>query len=320
MLVRFTSVLRLCAVLAAACAPAPDAAADAEIAAAPAPAAGAVRAIPVAVTIDDLPWVGALAPGESQAEATQRILRALNAHGAVATGFVNCGRVRPGAPILQAWLDAGMQLGNHTGQHLDLNRAPLERWLEDARSCDAFLRRETGAAWVPFRFPYLHEGPTTERWTAARRLLDELDSPPAHVTLQTADWVLAAAYGRAIRAGDAALATRIGEEFVEHVERVLDRYEAISQERVGRGIAHVLLLHANALVADHLPAALARLRERGVRFVRLDVALQDPVYALPNDYVGPEGISWLYRFAPAVPDEFAWDAAEERRLRAAFPR
>jgi peptidoglycan-N-acetylglucosamine deacetylase len=283
-------------------------------------AAAPAAPIAVAITIDDLPWVGALPRGESRAEATRRLLSGLNRHRAPATGFVNCGRAGGEGGVLRLWREAGMQLGNHTSQHMDLNRAPLSAWLQDVRSCDTVLREITGEPFLFFRYPYLHEGRTPERWEAARRLLDELESPPAHVTLHTADWVLAAAYGRGLRESDTALAERIGEEFIEHVVRVLHHYERVAHDRVGRSIAHVMLLHANALVADHLEPLLVRLREEGVRFVPLAEALDDPVYARANEYVGPEGLSWLYRFAPAAPDLAAWDDAEVARLRAAFPR
>lgn len=276
--------------------------------------------VPLAITVDDLPWIGALPPGETRVEATRELLAALLEHEAPATGFVNCGRVESGAPILRLWLDAGMELGNHTEQHLDLNRAALDAWLADVRSCDATLREITGDSVLFFRYPYLHEGRTRDRWAAARALLDELDSPVAHVTIDTADWILAAAYGDAIRAGESERAAEIGEAFLEHVVRVAEHYEAVAGERVGRSVAHVLLLHANALVSDYLDPLLDRLEEEGFVFVPLEMAQRDPVYALPNDYFGPGGLSWLYRFVPAAPELAAWDDREAARLRELFPR
>ncbi|HEV2129518.1 MAG TPA: polysaccharide deacetylase family protein, partial [Longimicrobiaceae bacterium] len=155
----------------------------------------------IAITIDDLPWIGPVHEGETQLNATDRLLAALRRHDAPAVGFVNCDRTNPRDPILQRWLDAGMTLGNHTAAHLDLNRADLQQWLDDARRCDAFLRELTGDSTILFRYPFLHQGPTPERREAARELLDELESVNAHVTVDNSDWILAAAYGEAIRAG-----------------------------------------------------------------------------------------------------------------------
>jgi peptidoglycan-N-acetylglucosamine deacetylase len=273
----------------------------------------------LAVTLDDVPWVGATHPGETQLDATRRLLAALDAHAVTAVGFVNCDRVTRASPILRAWLDAGQRLGNHTAAHLDLNRADLERWLEDARRCHAFVEG-IGNGFVWFRYPYLHEGPTAERRRAAAGLLAELGSRNAHVSIETSDWILAAAYGDAIRRGDAARQREIGAAFIHHVVAAAGHYRAVARERAERDVAHVLLLHANALVADHLDDLLGRLRAEGFRFVTVEEALADPVYALPDDYIGPDGLSWLYRFEPAAPELKAWDDAEAARLRARFGR
>lgn len=276
-------------------------------------------AMVIAVTIDDLPWVGPLPPGKDRREATRQILDALRAHGVPATGFVNCGREEPGAPILRLWREAGMSLGNHTEQHLDLNVADVDAWVADARSCDAYLRDLIGEDSLYFRYPYLRRGPTEERYRAGRSALEQLGSRVAPVTINTADWLLDDPYVAALRGGGEERAEEIGDALVEHVLRATRHYADFARERLGRDIAHVLLLHANALVADRLDRLLDRLRAEGVRFVPLERALDDPVYRLPDDYLGSEGLSWLYRFEPAVPQAHAWDRREAARLRERFP-
>jgi peptidoglycan-N-acetylglucosamine deacetylase len=284
------------------------------------PGAPATRqADPLAVTIDDIPWVGATHPGETQLDATRRLLAALAAHGVTAVGFVNCDRVTKDSPVLRAWLDAGQRVGNHTAAHLDLNRAEPGRWLRDARRCHAFVEDlDDGIVW--FRYPYLHQGQTAARRRAAAELLAELGSRNAHVSIDTSDWILAAAYGDALRRGDAALQREIGAAFIDHVLAAAAHYRAVARERAQRDIAHVLLLHANALVADHLDDLLGSLRAEGFRFVPLEDALADPVYDRPDDYTGPDGLSWLYRFEPAAPELKAWDDAEAAALRERFGR
>jgi peptidoglycan-N-acetylglucosamine deacetylase len=274
----------------------------------------------MAITIDDLPWIGPVHPGETIPEATDRMLAALARHGAPAAGFVNCDRVHRDHPVIERWQAAGMELHNHTAGHLDLNRAPLDRWLEEVRSCDRFLREVTGEPFVHFRYPYLHQGSSLERRDAALVLLEELESPIAPVTIDTSDWILAAAYGQAIRAGDAELQSAIGSAFVDHVLRATRHYQGVAREKVGRDVSHVLLLHANTLVADHLDALLERVREEGFDLVSLEKAQRDPIYDLPDDYLGPRGLSWLYRLRPGTPDLVAWDDQEAARLEAEFPR
>jgi peptidoglycan/xylan/chitin deacetylase (PgdA/CDA1 family) len=299
-----------------ACEPAPragvagrDTAAAAPVdTAAPAPAA-------LAVTIDDLPWNGAVRPGETRADALRSLIEALTDRSAPALGFANCDRVESGAPLLRMWLDAGLEIGNHTAAHLDLNDAPLEDWLSDVRSCHAMVRDLAPGDPVWFRYPFLHQGPTSERQEAALAVLHELDSPIAHVTIDNSDWILAVAYGEAARRGDVERAAAIGEAFVEHIIRATRHYRQVAREKAGRDVPHVLLLHANLLVADHVATLLDRLRADGFRFVRVEVAQRDSIYDRPDEYTGTGGLSWLYRMAPATPGMATWDEAEAQRLR-----
>ena len=78
----------------------------------------------VAVTFDDLP-----APQgdlEDMRRITSRLLESVRRNGVPAVGFVNEGKLyRRGevderTELLRAWLDAGMEVGNHTFSHLNL--------------------------------------------------------------------------------------------------------------------------------------------------------------------------------------------------------
>lgn len=304
--------------LLAACERAPEPSADAS---APPPETDAHETgnPTMAITIDDLPWVGPLPLGEDRLQATERILAAFRAHEATATGFVNCARAASEDPVLRRWLNAGMRLGNHTAGHLDLNTADVDAWVAEARSCDAFVRDVTGEPFVHFRYPYLHRGPTEARYRTGRETLEALDSPTAPVTIDTGDYILDDPYVAALRAGDDARAAEIREAYLDHVLRATRHYQEVARERVGRDVAHVLLLHANALLADGVGPLLDTLSAQGFRFVPLEEALRDSVYALEDDYIGPDGLSWLYRFEPAVPEAERWDREEAAGLRARFP-
>lgn len=63
-------------------------------------------------------------------------------------------------------------------------------------------------------------------------------------------------------ARDAALADRAADAYVEHLEASMRFYEKLSRAVFGREIPQVLLLHANPLNADHLPAVLDMLEGR----------------------------------------------------------
>jgi peptidoglycan-N-acetylglucosamine deacetylase len=270
----------------------------------------------LAVTIDDLPWIGALRPGESRGVALQRMIDALVARDVPAMAFPNCDRAGAGAPLLRQWLDAGLDLGNHTAAHLDLNRAPLQQWLRDARTCHDMIRELTGSDTIWFRYPFLHQGPDPERQQAVLGLLAELRSPIAHVTIDNSDWILAVAYGEAVTRRDSVRAAAIADAFVEHVLRATGHYQQVAHRKIGRDVRHVLLLHANLLVADNIGRLLDALAARGFRFISVAEAHRDSIYDLPDEYTGMAGLSWLYRMRPATPEEKAWDDAEAARLRA----
>jgi peptidoglycan/xylan/chitin deacetylase (PgdA/CDA1 family) len=283
----------------------------------PADTAAPAAATPaMAITIDDLPWIGALRPGESRSDALQRMIDGFVSRNVPAMAFPNCDRVGAGAPSMRQWLDAGLELGNHTAAHLDLNSAPLQQWLRDVRSCHAMVQSHTDADTVWFRYPFLHQGRNAQRQQAALDLLAELRSPIAHVTIDNSDWILAVAYGDAVTRGDSVRAAAIGDAFVEHILQATAHYQQVAQRKLGRDVPHVLLLHANLLVADHVGRLLDELEARGFRFISVAAAHEDPAYALPDEYTGGDGLSWLYRMRPATPEDKAWDDAEAARLRA----
>ena len=85
-------------------------------------------------------------------------------------------------------------------------------------------------------------------------------------------------------------------DYLRYMESVFAAMEGVSRELLGREIAQVLLLHANALNADYFPRLAAMMKARGYRFVTLEDALRDPAYARPDTYVGEKGFSWLHHW------------------------
>src|SRR5262245_22133526 len=82
----------------------------------------------IAVTIDDLP-VNGRDPGLPGLEAmNDRLLAALARHKVPAVGFVNesklyrVGEMDGRVALMAAWLDRGLELGNHAYAHPSLNR------------------------------------------------------------------------------------------------------------------------------------------------------------------------------------------------------
>jgi hypothetical protein len=80
------------------------------------------------------------------------------------------------------------------------------------------------------------------------------------------------------------------------MESIVAFFERRSIEVLGREVPQILILHANQLNADQAPALIKMFRRRGYSFVSLDQALSDPAYALPTNFAGKKGLSWIHRW------------------------
>ncbi len=262
----------------------------------------------MAISIDDLPVADARhLDADAYGDILRRLIDTLREREVPAIGFVNEGKLAAGGrfrperlELLEAWLDAGLELGNHSHSHPSLNRTPVDVWLEDVARGERFLRpllAGRGTTLRYFRHPYLHTGRDIETRSAAEARLGDLGLRVAPVTIDNADYLFAAAYASALQTGDAALAARLADQYIAYMLAVVRFYEQQSIALVGRNVPHVLLLHANALNAAHLGRLLDALGDHGYAFANLDRVLEDPVYARDDQYFGPAGISWLHRWA-----------------------
>jgi peptidoglycan/xylan/chitin deacetylase (PgdA/CDA1 family) len=263
----------------------------------------------VAVTFDDLPATeaGAVANDtESLETLTRKLLTAVREHRVPAVGFVNERKLfvaGEGAAVvdrrtglLRMWLDAGLELGNHTYSHPDLNTVPLERFQADVLRGEAVSRPLMAAAGRRlryFRHPFLHVGAALETRRAFEAFLASHGYTVAPVTMDNDEFVFAAAYADALRAGDGAAAARIADDYLRYMVGVFSFFEEVSRRTMGREIRQVLLLHANSLNADWFGAIAEALVRRGYRFVPLAAALEDPAYRLPDTFVGAPSNSWF---------------------------
>lgn len=263
---------------------------------------GAATERAVALTFDDLPGVvrGGL---PALRECTDRLLAHLA--GIPAAGFVNecgievAGEERERTALLQQWISAGAEIGNHTYSHLSLHQVRVEAFWDDVMRGERITRRLLAdAGRVPryFRHPYLQAGRNPQVRARVEASLAAHGYRVAPVTMNNRDWVYGAAYGRAREAGDGALMARLRADYVRHMGEAFGFYERLSRDLCGREPAQVVVLHANLLNADCLGDLIVALRTRGYRFVSLDEALDDPEYAREDGYVGPGGLSWIERW------------------------
>lgn len=262
----------------------------------------------IVFTVDDLPTVSVLGDDLARAQrTTAALLDALVRHQVPAIGFVNESKLMAGGvlqaervALLQQWIDAGLDLGNHTFGHIDLHRVDLDAFKADVVKGEIVTRRlleRAGRRLVFFRHPFLHTGTSSEVRRGLETFLRERDYRIAPVTVDNYDYIFAAAYDRAFERRDADQVRQIEAAYLDYMASAIRYYEQQSGAIIGRDIPHTLLLHAHALNGATLDRLIERLRRRGYRFVRLEEALKDTAYRGKDEYYGPAGISWLHRWA-----------------------
>ena len=273
----------------------------------------------IAVTIDDLPVVSTRADLENCHEITRKLLRHIKKARVPAIGFVNENKLyvddrrdERQIGLLRMWLDAGLELGNHTYSHRSLNRIPLTDYQVDVLKGETITRELLATKRKPlryFRHPFLQTGRTLEIKSQFQAFLQKHGYTIAPISFDNADYIFSRAYDNAFDKKDSLLMKRVGEAYVPYMEAKLDYWERQSMKLFGREISQTLLIHSNFINADYFDDLAAMFKKRGYNFVTLDKALQDEAYRLPDTYVGPAGISWLHRWAREkgreyiVPDE-----------------
>src|SRR5687768_1372829 len=137
----------------------------------------------VALTFDDLPGVAMLRSDRCNARVysamNKSLVAGLTKHRIPATGLVTesqlCGsKEKDLAAILELWLDAGFDLGNHSYSHRDLNNTPLKAYEADVIRGELVTRRvlrARGKKLRYFRHPFLHAGNTVEKKVAFEKFL-----------------------------------------------------------------------------------------------------------------------------------------------------
>ena len=268
----------------------------------------------IAVTIDDLPVVSTRRDLKNRQEITRKLLEHITKAKVPAIGFVNENKLYAGGmreekqvDLLRMWVDAGLELGNHTFSHRSLNAITLDEFQADLLKGEPITREllaTKGKTIRYFRHPYLHTGLSMEVKASFLTFLNEHGYTIAPVTVDNADYIFSAAYDKAFDASDKVLMKRVGEAYVPYMEAKIDYWERQSKQLFGREIPQTLLIHANFINSDYFDDMAAMFKRRGYKFITLEEALKDEAYRLPDTFTGPAGISWLHRWALARGRDF----------------
>jgi peptidoglycan-N-acetylglucosamine deacetylase len=261
----------------------------------------------IAITIDDLPSGDtSLSSVESLTEMTSKLLAVLQSQEVPAIGFVNerklykRGEVNQRIESLATWIEAGLEMGNHTFSHASLNRVGCKEFENEIIQGETVTRWLLAEKRMPlryFRHPYLETGQDQQTRRATEGFLASRGYAIAPVTVDVNDWVFSVVYADARRRRDHGLEEQVVACYLPYLDAVLDNCEQLSRRLVFYEIKQILLLHATWLEAEHLAEALQVMRDRGYQFITLDEALSDHAYKLPDTYVSEKGAGWLEHWA-----------------------
>jgi peptidoglycan-N-acetylglucosamine deacetylase len=263
------------------------------------PRAPAEGARPLLVTVDDLPLIpGVYDPAERRA-VTRALLEVLARYDVKAVGLVTWSRMIDAeeTALLEEWLEAGHELGNHSATHPSFTGVDFEAFeadVEAARERLAKLLAPRGTTVRFFRFPFLREGDTPEKFAAMRRYLAGSGQQNLPVTLDTQDWAFEEPW---LAAPDDATRATVAAHYQASLRSDIIAQEALGDRLTGRAPAQILVLHASRVSAAQWPALFDWLLATGHRFARADEVLADPIYADLPTYIGDYGPGLFDRMA-----------------------
>ena len=261
----------------------------------------------IAITFDDLPYAQDDRDDLAlEQKTTANMTSVVKKYHVPSVAFVNenkviwhAGQIDAHVALLDQWMDAGAELGNHNFGHVGLTATPLAKVEDAVIQGEPIIRQlmeRRGRKLRYYRQPMMQTGPTAEIKAAFDRFLADRGYTVAPFTVEDSDWVFSNAYGHAREKHDAALRARVRQAYLEYFDQMMDWYERVAQDTFGRPIAHIIIVHADEINGDCLEELLARLEKRGYRLVSLEEALRDPAYQTPDGYIGKWGPSYLHRW------------------------
>jgi len=262
----------------------------------------------IAVTIDDLPMnTRYLADGNQWIEQTEKLLANIKKYNIPAIGFVNENKLYVDNQIdstrlkaLTLWVDAGLDLGNHTFSHSDYHKISDEIFFEDVIRGEKIIKELLASQKKQlkyFRHPYLHTGNTEEKRIALKNFLADHSYLVAPVTIDNGEWIYAFAYEKAFTKNDIEMMRTIGNDYIRYMIDKIKYFENQSIKLFGHEIKQVLLIHSSMLNAEYLDDLAEAISKRNYNFISLDEALTDPAFKSEDNFIGEGGISWLHRWS-----------------------
>lgn len=228
----------------------------------------------IAITIDDLPFVGSGSSTPASLKRTQArfmaLVKALVDNQVPATGFVIGEAVAKNEwDLLQTFRNQGFALGNHTYAHKSLNHLSADKYIADIDHADNILAPVLTEPKY-FRYPYLAEG-TGQKKQKVYDYLAEHQYTIAPVTIDSKDYEFNARFYRIPYRKRAAALPGFKKHYLAYIWQQTLRAEKNAKGRNGK---QILLIHANLLNSLCLEDIIELYKKNGYKFISLADALK----------------------------------------------
>lgn len=240
----------------------------------------------IAITIDDLPFVGSGSNTPATLKRTEArfmaIVNALVDNEVPATGFAIGGAVAKNEwYLMEAFRNKGLSIGNHTYTHRSLNSISAEKYIADIERADIKLARVMSSPKY-FRYPYLVEGKGEKK----QKIQDYLDAHQytiAPVTIDSKDYAFNAEFYRIPYRKRAQSLPQFKKRYLAYIWKQTLRAEQHSKKANGQPVKQILLIHANLLNSMCMEDIIQLYKNNGYKFISLDDALRGNTAQPLND-------------------------------------
>ena len=244
----------------------------------------------IAITIDDLPFVGTNSNDEGNLKRSHdrfmQIVQALIDNHVPAIGFVIAGSIGKGQwQLLEEFRKDGFDLGNHTYTHANLNRISADQYITEIERADKKLEPVMTQPKY-FRYPYLAEG----KGLVKEEVQDYLTANQytvAPVTVDSKDYLF---NERLLK-----ISWRVRNQYLNQIKHEYLDYiwkETLKAEKKSKNanVKQILLVHSNLLNSHFLGDVIQMYKKNGYRFISLTDALNNTAPTTANEPIAEPNI------------------------------
>lgn len=229
----------------------------------------------IALTFDDAPRKdGLIYTGDQR---TGKMIEVLGRHGIQAAFFANSKSMTKsnGQARLKAYSQAGHVIANHTHSHLDINKAPVDQYIQDIADADRSLSQfQTFTRWL--RFPFLREGQTVEVRDRVRQYLRSQSYTNGYVTVDNYDYFIDDLVQGALSTQKRVDMNKACEMLVDLMWDGIEFYDSVAKKHIGT-VRHVLLMHENDVAAYCLDKLISHINRKNWKVISPVRAFSDPL-------------------------------------------